>query len=72
MPSRQFLVTQAVLNATETYRNFDLSETFVRRHGVPTFLDCMVSGDYVRESFCDQVRKEYSLLASRYQERNAA
>lgn len=67
VPSRQFLVTQSVMNAALTYRNFDLSETFVQRHGVPVFLDCMVSGEYVRDSFCDQVRREYRLLAQRYQ-----
>jgi hypothetical protein len=60
-PSRDFMVRQAVLNAAITY-----DPPVAKILGVRTFIDCMTAGDYVRLSFCDQVRKEYSLLASRH------
>lgn len=72
MPSRQFLVTQAVLNAALPYAEKQGALSALHRLGMPTYLDGLTLGNYVRDTFCDQVRKEYSLLASRYQEMNAA
>ncbi len=70
VPSRAFLIQQSVLNAIATRYPHTLhtegliaaAKEFARHTG------CDAVADLKRE----WVRKEYSLLAARYQERNAA
>lgn len=67
VPSRQFMVQQAVLNACITYSD-EPCQLVRDLCGVPMMLSVMMAGpDWVRPSFCDQVRKEYRILSSQYQ-----
>lgn len=60
MPSRDFLIRQAVLNATLNYhpKSFEYL-------GLSEGLGYMVLGDWVSPSFCDAVRAEFRKLVDR-------
>lgn len=61
IPSRDFMIRQAVLNATQLYE----PDVF-RCLGVSWGLSCMISGGYVRSDLCTVVRAEYSKIAAQY------
>lgn len=67
VPSREFMIQQAVLNAALPYAEKQGSLSALHRLGMPTYLDGLTLGNYVRDTFCDQVRKEYRLLAQRFE-----
>jgi hypothetical protein len=62
VPSRRFLVTQAVLDAYEVYANRKTK----RLLGRAAALECYTCGDWVRPDFCAAVRTEYRRIASKY------
>ena len=72
VPSRQFLIQQSVLKAALSY-DAPLFSAVRDLCGINKMLDTLtLDSGWVNSDFCRHVRKEYSLLASRYQERNAA
>lgn len=65
-PSRAFMIQQSILNAALPHAERNGGLRAYHRYGVRHYLDCVFAGNYVRDSFCDQVRKEYRLISNRY------
>ncbi len=70
MPSRDFLLRQAILNAALTHKGSEEKNfgEVVRAIGVHRYLDCQTTESYVRGSFCEQVRFEFRALVKAYEE----
>lgn len=65
MPSRDFLVRQAVLNAATV-----ISPEGVKILGAGRWLKWSLLGDWVRPSLCDEVRAQFRKLVSQYEHRS--
>lgn len=68
IPSREFFVRQAILNAALLEKDAASIKTL----GMTRFLGLCTSGAYVRCSLCDNVRAEYQRLVSQYMPPRAA
>lgn len=67
MPSREFLVRQAVLNALSPYAEFAGETAALKLLGTPRTLRAYVLVDWVRPSFCAAVILQFNALVSRFQ-----
>ena len=61
-PSREFLISQAILNALPTYED----GTSWSQLGTPLYLNCLTSGEWVRSTFCEAVRAEFRKLEAQH------
>ncbi len=67
IPSRDFMVRQAVLNAALRFADPGREPGYLAKSlGVVRLIRCLISGDYVRKQFVADIRHEFVVIAAQY------